>query len=120
MSNEITGKVVKILPQQSGQGQFGAWVKQEFVIETEDKFPKKVCFTTWGDKTDELKKLFQGDLVTVSFNPESREYKERWYTDLKAWKIQKNGENQSMPADEMPPISEDDIPPEEYGNDLQF
>lgn len=120
MSNEITGKVIKILPEQTGQGQFGKWVKQEFVIETTDKYPKKVCFTTWGDKTDDLKKIFPGDTVTVSFNPESREYNERWYTDLKAWKIQKEGAEQSAEMNDAPPFSENDIPPEDEPEDLPF
>jgi hypothetical protein len=123
MSNELSGKVVKILPEQTGQGQYGKWVKQEFVIETIDKYPKKVCFTTWADKTDEVKKLFEGDEVTVSFNAESREFRERWYTDLKAWKIQKagagSGSSGGQGKPDFPPITEDDIPPEE-NEDLPF
>lgn len=46
----ITGKVIKILPQQTGQGAKGSWFKQEFVIETNDQYPKKVCFSAWGDR----------------------------------------------------------------------
>ncbi len=115
MSNEITGKIEKILPEQSGQGQYGAWVKRGFVVETDDKYPKKVYFTTWGDKADELNKLFVGDMVTVSFRPESREYNERWYTDLKVWKIQKvNKQKQEQPPiDEIPPFMDNDMPEEE-------
>ena len=120
MSNEITGKVIKILSEQSGQGKFGKWQKQEFVIETSDKFPKKVCFTAWGDKTDTVKNLFEGDEITVGFNPESREYNERWYTDLKAWKITKGSGTQPSTNDVPPAFSEDDIPPEEEGDDLPF
>lgn len=114
MSNQISGKVIKILPEKRGQGKYGEWVKQDFVVETIDKYPKKVCFTTWGDKTDEVKQLFEGDEVTVSFNPESREFRERWYTDLKAWRIEKSGGNtgNAKDASGFPPVTEDDIPPE--------
>jgi len=119
MSLEVSGKVFKLLQEQSGEGKNGRWVKQEFVIETEDQFPKKVCFSTWGDKVSELKKLAEGDAVEVSFNAESREYNGRWYTDLRAWKIVKSG---GQPIDnqlDAPPLGEGDIPPDE-GDDLPF
>lgn len=121
MSLDLSGKLIKILPEQSGEGRFGKWQKQEFVIETEDKYPKKVCFTIWNDKIDEIKNFKEGEELTVSFNAESREYKERWYTDLKAWRVQKKGDqNQAPPPGDIPPpVSEADIPPEDEG-DIPF
>lgn len=116
MSLEIEGKLISIMSEQTGEGKFGKWIKQEFVIETKDQYPKKVCFSIWNDKTDVLKKLKEGDLITVSFNPESREYNNRWYTDLRAWKIVKS--DQISGNEEPPPFTEDDIPPEE--DDLPF
>ncbi len=121
MSLEITGKIIKILPEQRGQGKNGEWVKQEFVIETMDQYPKKACFSAWGDKTANIKQLLQGDEVTVSFNIESREYNERWYTDLRAWKIVKGTQPASdQNMNDMPPINENDIPPEGEDTDLPF
>lgn len=111
MSIEITGKLIKKLAEQTGEGKFGKWIKQEFVIETTDQYPKKVCFAAWGDKTDALKQINDGETITVSFNPESREYNERWYTDLKAWKISKAGESSAPERDKAPPFTEEDIPP---------
>ncbi len=119
MNLEISGSVFKILPEVTGEGRNGTWVKRDFVIETEEQYPRKVCFSTWGDKTQELKNLTVGDSVLVSFNADSREYNERWYTDLRAWKIVKNAATGGGSAVEMPPISEDDIPPESE-NDLPF
>ena len=117
MNTEIEGKIIKILSEQTGEGKFGKWIKQEFIIETLDQYPKKVCFSTWGDKTDILKQLKEGDSVIISFNPESREYNERWYTDLKAWKIVKS--DNIKKEEEIPPFTEDDIPPPEE-DDLPF
>ena len=117
MNLEIEGKVFKILPEQTGEGKFGKWIKQEFVIETTDQYPKKVCIAAWGDKTDALKQFKEGEHITVSFNPESREQSERWYTELKAWKIIKSEQSKSI--DEPPPFSEDDIPPPDE-EDLPF
>jgi hypothetical protein len=88
MSFEVEGKVIKILPEQKGEGRNGTWVKQDFVIETEGDYPKKICFSSWGDKTEIVKKLSIGNIVKIVFSAESREYNEKWYTDLRAFRIE--------------------------------
>jgi hypothetical protein len=118
MSLEISGKVFMTLPEQTGQGKNGAWVKQEFIVETEEQFPKKVCFSAWGDKVSDIKNLSKGEKITVSFNIESREFNNKWYTDLRAWKISKSGT--SSPSSDLPPISETDIPFDDQEGDLPF
>lgn|SRR6185436_13333526 len=88
MALEITGKLVQVQAEQTGTGKNGNWVKQNFIIETaHEQYPKKVCFTMWGDKTQILKSMKEGTQVKVAFDVESREYNGKWYTDLKAWKI---------------------------------
>jgi hypothetical protein len=120
MSLEVNGKVLVILPEQTGQGKNGTWVKQDFVIETEDQFPKKACFSVWGDKVSEIRNLKIGEQVSVSFNIESREFNNKWYTDLRAWKISKSsGKSANIPSD-LPPITENDIPDDDQGGDLPF
>jgi hypothetical protein len=72
----------------TGTGKNGTnWIKQEFVLETQDQYPKKVCMSVWGDKTQDLAPLQEGEIVKVQFNVESREYNERWYTEIRAWKL---------------------------------
>ncbi|MBO6515858.1 MAG: DUF3127 domain-containing protein [Bacteroidia bacterium] len=88
MSLEVSGQVIKLLPEQSGQSQRGPWKKQDMIIETNEQYPKKIAITCWGDKVDEIQNLAPGTQVTVAINIESREYNERWYTDIKAWRIQ--------------------------------
>lgn len=83
---EISGKIVELLPEKSGQSANGEWRKREYVLETEAQYPKKICFMAWGDKIDQFV-LKQGERVTVSVDLESREYNGRWYTDVKAWKV---------------------------------
>lgn len=83
---EIAGKIVQLLPLQTGEGKNGPWKKQDFVLETDAQYPKKVCIAVWGDKI-ESDKLQVGNLVNVFFDVESREYNSRWYTDIKAWRI---------------------------------
>ncbi len=85
---ELIAKLVKKLPQEMGQGKNGQWIKGAFVVETEEQFPKKVCFTVWGENMiSALDSIKEDDQIKVYFSVESREYNERWYTDLKAYRI---------------------------------
>ncbi len=118
---EIIGKVAQLLPLVTGQGRNGEWRKLEFIIEIADgQFPKKICFSLWGDKIDQAG-LALNDTVKVSFDIESREYNGRWFTEAKAWRVEKQGagapvqtSSPQMPTE--PPASfnaapvEDDLP----------
>ena len=46
----------------------------------------------WGEKIDQFN-IKHGETVEVSVDLESREYNGRWYTDVKAWKVTKEGED---------------------------
>lgn len=96
---EIKGKVIAILPEQSGESRNGTWRKQEFVIETMDQYPKKVCMEIWGDRIDDMLPK-EGQDVTASINIESREWNGRWFTNVKAWKIEA-GSSSSEPEDQF-------------------
>lgn len=107
---EISGKIVQILPEETGEGRNGPWKKQSFILETQDQFPKKVCITVWGDKVD-LKSFGSNEEITASINIESREYNNRWYTDVKAWKVVKTqAAAGGTHYDNIPP--DNTIPPE--------
>jgi hypothetical protein len=99
MALEITGKVAQILPLETGEGKNGQWKKQFFILDfMEGNYPKKVSISVWGDKTDSLRNILPGANVKVSFNVESREYNGRWYTDVKAWRIETVSGNQPAPS----------------------
>ncbi len=102
MALEINGKLVKVMEQVTGESRNGGWVKQEFVIETFDQYPKKICCSVWGDKTEQLRRFQPGDDVKVSFNLESREYNERWYTEVRAWKLDPAGAISAAPSQGAP------------------
>lgn len=108
MALELVGKLIKVLPEVSGQSQKGPWSKQEFVLETLDaSYPKKVCLTAWGDKVADLKQFATGDTLKATFSAESREYNERWYTELRAFRIElTEGEGGSTPAPRSAPAQQ--------------
>lgn len=90
MALTLKGKVIKILPLQQGEGRNGVWKKQSFIIETIDYYPKKICLMAWNERTDVVSSLSINDEVTVECSIESREFNDRWYTDVRALNISKN------------------------------
>lgn len=96
---EISGKIIQVLPLLSGTAKStgNPWKKQEYVLETHDNFPRKVKFDFFGERVEQYP-LAIGDEVTVSFDLESREFNGRWYTDVRAWKAEKQGQNMPEPG----------------------
>jgi hypothetical protein len=118
---EIKGKIFQLLPEQSGEGKNGQWRKQDFVLETLESYPKKICISSWGDKIDQFS-IKQDEVVTVHFDVESREYNGKWYTDVKAWRVDRNIGNDASTG---PIPMENDVPPPpvdfgEMDDDLPF
>ena len=85
---EAIGKLIAILPEQSGQTERGPWVRGGFVIETEEQYPKKIAFTLFGERVAMIKSFTIGSVLRVQFSAESREYEGRWYTDLRCFRIE--------------------------------
>jgi len=119
---EIKGKITQILPVASGVSKAGKeWKKREFVIEMVDgSYTKQICFTLFNDKISIIDNFQTGENVTVSFSLESREYNGRWYHNVNAWRVEKDGGD--IPQDLPPEFTDNDIPPEkdEEETDLPF
>ena len=116
MDLQISGEVVQVLEEQSGTGRNGPWRKQEFILETRDQYPKQICVVQWGEKIDEFA-VQEGEMLTVHVDIQSREYKGRWYTDVKAWRVEREGPapQEGPPVDYPTPQSggpglDDDLP----------
>ena len=124
MSLELEGRIVRKLNVQNGSSARGPWSKQEFIFEyQEGNFPTQVCMNVWGeDKVRDLARHNDGEKVKVSFNLSSREYNGRWYTDVRAWRIESAAPAASAPSQDpgpMPPppteepagtLDDDDLP----------
>ena len=103
---EFEGTVYKILPVTKGTSARGEWQRQDVVFEmNEGSFTRKIC-VTFFNKPEDVARLKEGAAYTVSVNIESREYNGRWYTDIRAWRIQPKQQEAPAPAPmpEMPPL----------------
>ena len=103
MELKITGIVKEVLAEQQGTSANGEWRKREFILTTEGAYPKQICMVQWGDSIDKVA-LGVGERITASIDIASREYNGRWYTDVKAWKIE-NEDRQVTHREEAPPIT---------------
>ena len=87
---ELIGKAIAALPVKSGVSKKTGeqWQSREYVIETQEQFPKKMCFEVFG--TDKLKEfnIRNNDLIKVHFDITAREYNGKWYNSIRAWKVE--------------------------------
>lgn len=109
---QITAKIIQLLPLQTGTGKNGEWKKQDVIVETEGQYPKKFCLSVWGDKINE-EILQVGSNLKFSVEIESREYNGKWYTDVKAWKVEGVSLNSAPPFIESAGLKADDISKDE-------
>ena len=97
---EISGKIIQVLPEQGGVSKTSGkeWKLQAYVLETQEQYPRKVHFEVFGEDRIKANPCQLDDIVTVSFDIESREFNGRWYTSIRAWKIQQGIVEAAAPA----------------------
>ena len=101
---EITGKVSAIPEKKSGVAKSSGktWASQEFVIETQEAYPKKVCIEVFGEERIKEFDIKMMDELTVSFDVDAHEYNGKWYTKLRAWKIGRHTATTPVPSAQVP------------------
>ena len=102
----MTGKIIAVLPERGGTSKTGnEWKMQEYVLETHEQYPKKICFNVFGaDKIAQFN-IQAGEELTVSFDINAREYQGRWYNDIRAWKVERGDAASTMPPAKAPQIN---------------
>ena len=97
---EITGKIIAVLPERGGISKTGnEWKMQEYVLETQEQYPRKVCFNVFGSDKIAQFNIQAGEEMTVSFDINAREYNGRWYNDIRAWKVERGTAAPQMQAE---------------------
>ena len=96
---ELTGKIIAVLPERGGVSKAGnEWKIQEYVLETQEQYPRKMMFNVFGADRISQFNIQLGEVLTVSFDIDSREYNGRWYNDIRAWKVDRNAAGAPMPT----------------------
>ena len=99
LSFETKGKIIAIdEPQTFASG----FTKREFVIcVPEGKYPQDIKFEMHKERADVLDSLQKGQSVIVGFNLRGNEYNGKYYTNLVAWKVSLD-KDQDQPANQKP------------------
>ena len=100
---QLAAKLIEVLAIQTGHGKNGEWRKQDIIVETDGQYPKKICISLWGDKISNAN-LQIGQNYIYYIDIESREYSGRWYTDIKAWRIDSDNSMNNNMETAIPPI----------------
>lgn len=99
MDLRIEGKLLQKLNLETGTSARGEWKRQNFIIETQEQYPRKVCIEAWGNSVPVLDRFQAGDMVSVGINIDSTESTKQpgqWFTHVRAWRIDPAGQMQQM------------------------
>lgn len=77
-----------MMPKTEGEKDGKEWVRTQFAIMSMDTDQKMIAFDVFGhDKVAVVESLQTGNTVVVEYTPESREYNEKFYTNLRCIRI---------------------------------
>ena len=96
---EFTGKIIAILQPRGGVSKASGneWKAQEYVIEDHGQYPRKMCFDVFGADKIEQFNIQMGEELTVSFDVDARQWQDRWFNSIRAWKVERV-QAQDVPA----------------------
>lgn len=83
---EIEGMIIRDLGETGGTSQRtgNPWRKHGWVMEIPGQYPRKAKFDVFGDRCSTM--TFElGKTYAVQVDVESREFNDKWYTDLRAY-----------------------------------
>lgn len=108
---ELAGRVIAVLEPKGGTSRNGnEWKVQEYVIETHDQYPRRMCFDVFGDDKIKQFNIQVGEELNVSFDIDAREWQGRWFNSIRAWKVERvatpqMGAPEPAPEAPFPPAS---------------
>ncbi len=89
---DITGRIIAVLPERSGVSQRSGteWKAGSYVLETQEQYPKKICFDVFGADRIQSFNIQVGEMMTVSFDIDAHEYNGRWFNSIRAFRVDRN------------------------------
>lgn len=104
MSFEIEGKLHRKFEVENKTATFQA---REFVLEVNtNNYMQYIKFQLTQDRCGVIDPFNQGDRIKVHFDLRGREWNDKYFTNLNAWKVDKAGEDVVI----VPPPSYEDFP----------
>lgn len=92
---DITGTIIAALTPAMGRSARtgNPWMKQEYVIEVPGMYPRRCCFSLFGEDRIKQFALQVGEQnVTVQFDIDAHEHEGRWYNEIRAWNVIRAGQ----------------------------
>lgn len=110
---ELIGKIIAVLPAREGTSARGTeWKSQDYVLETQEQYPKRCCFNVFGADRIASFNIQVGETLSVSFDIDAHEYQGRWFNSIRAWKVDRvdlnaaaTAPNPAAPYTQAAPIS---------------
>lgn len=101
---EITGRIIAACEVKGGISQRtgNAWKSQEFVLETQEQYPKKCVFNVFGEDKLNAFNIQIGETLKVQIDIDAREYNGRWFNSITAWKVERPQAQAQAPAPQQP------------------
>ena len=113
---EIFGKIISVLPARSGVSQKGnQWRSVTYVLETQEQYPKRLAFDVVNEKIEQFA-IQPGEMLSVSFDIDARQYQDKWYNSIKAWNVvrqQPGGQQMSPQGGYQQPVQGYQQPPQQ-------
>lgn len=93
---EIEGKLIKILPIETGVTSSGnLWEKQSIIVDNNHFFESPICFSIFSTNID-FSILKIGTKVLVDFEIESKESNGKWYNNINVFTLKIFDEKNSI------------------------
>ncbi|MBQ8051239.1 MAG: DUF3127 domain-containing protein [Bacteroidaceae bacterium] len=108
---DLTGRIIAVLPERSGtSARTGSeWKVASYVLETQEQYPKKMCFEVFGVERIQNFNIQVGEMMTVSFDIDAHEYNGRWFNSIRAFRVDRNVQAQAPEG--APVVAGAPVPP---------
>lgn len=116
---EATGTIIAVFPIASGKSQRtgNTWHNQEYVLQTEEQYPKKIPFEVFSEERINRFAIRQGERLTIHFDIDANEYQGKYYTKIRCYNVtrqQASQPAQAAPSPAFPPAASPAASPVPY------
>lgn len=100
---EVEGKIIVASEPRGGVSKAGNnWKVQEYVLETIEQYPKKIAFEVFGEDKIRQFNIQVGESLKVSFDIDARQWQDRWFNSVRAWKVERGSADAPAAAPAQP------------------